>query len=141
MHLRQGVDFVFTYGPLGFLGVMRPYLGATSLLALVATGAIIFGLVVAMLIEARRIVPLWAAALVTLAIARTFVMLPPFEAFQALVLIACFEALAGRIRVPAPTFAVSLGVAAGAAALGKLNVGVFVTAMGAATAVAVDARS
>jgi hypothetical protein len=137
MDLRQGVDFVFTYGPLGFLAVPHPYLGVTSLLALVASGAVYFSLVAVMLIEARRVVPLWAAALVVLAIARTFVALPPFEAFQVLVFIACVEALAGRVRAPAGAIALGLGIAAGFAMLGKLNVGVFVASMGAVTALAV----
>ena len=53
-----------------------------------------------MLVEARRILPLWAAFIVTLLVARIFVVLPPFEAFQALFFIWCVEALADRIRLP-----------------------------------------
>ena len=140
LDLRQGVDLVFTYGPLGFLSIPTPYLGATSLLALIATVAVYLSLVTVLLVEARRVVPSWAAGLVVLAIARTFVSLPPFEAFQALTFIACVEVLAGRIRLPAPTIAAVLGVAAGVALLGKLNVGVFVASMGAVTALAIDRR-
>ena len=138
--LRHGVDMVFTYGPLGFLSVPQPYLGGTSLLALIASAAVYFGLVAVLLIEARRILPLWAAALVVLAIARSFALLPPFEAFQALILLACIEALAGRIPLPASTIGVLLGVGAGIAMLGKLNVGVFVAAMGFVTALSIDRR-
>jgi hypothetical protein len=140
MDLRHGVDLIFTYGPLGFLSVPQPYLGGTSALALVASGAVYFSLVAVLLIEARRVVPLWAAALVVLVIARTFVKLPPFEAFQALMFIACVEALAGRIRLPAPAIAAAFGIAAGVATLGKLNVGVFVAAMAGVTALAIDPR-
>ena len=68
--LRQGVDIVFTYGPLGFLSVPEPYLGASSLLALLATGAAYLGLVTALLVEARRILPLGLAALVVLVVAQ-----------------------------------------------------------------------
>jgi hypothetical protein len=138
--LRHGVDVVFTYGPLGFLSVPQPYLGGTTLLALIASMAIYLGLVTVLLVEGRRVLPLWAAAVVTLLIARTFVMLPPFEAFQALIFVVCIEALVGRIRLPATATLTLIGVAAGVAALGKLNVGVFVGAMGLVTALAIDRR-
>lgn len=139
-HLRQGVDFVFTYGPLGFLAAPEPYLGGTSLLALLTSGAIYLGLITILLIEARRLVPLWAAALIVFLIARMFTSLPPFEAFQALIFVVAVEALAGRIRLPAPVFCTALGVAAAIALLGKLNVGIVVAAMGCATAATVDRR-
>jgi hypothetical protein len=137
MDLRQGVDFVFTYGPLGFLGFPHPYLGATSSIALFVTIVIYFALVATMLIEARRALPLWAAAIVTLVVARIFVLLPPWEALQALVVLWCVEALADRIPLQTPAIAAVGGVIAGLAGLGKLNVGVLVVAMGAATAVAI----
>jgi hypothetical protein len=140
MDLRQGVDFVFTYGPLGFLSVPVPYLGGTSLLALLAVGAVYFGLVAFVLVESRRLVPLWAAILVTLAIARVFASLQPFEAFEALVFVVCVEALGGRIRLPPASIAVGLGIAAAIASFGKLNTGVFIAAMGLATAVTIDRR-
>jgi hypothetical protein len=133
MGLRHGVDFVFTYGPLGFLGSPLPYVGATSTLALAATIAIYLALIGTMLAEARRILPTWAAALVTLLAARTFVYLPPFEAFQILIFVWCVETLAGRIPLPTTTLAVVGGMLAAAGSLGKLNVGIFVVAMGAVT--------
>jgi hypothetical protein len=140
MDLRQGVDLVFTYGPLGFLSVPQPYLGGTSLLALLACAGVYFGLVAVLLVEARRVLPLWAAAVVVLAIARSFALLEPSEAFQALVFVICLEALAGRVRLPTLTTVALIGVAAGLGALGKLNVGIFVAAMGFATAVTIDRR-
>ena len=76
-----------------------------------------------MLVEARRLLPLWAAFLVTLLVARIFVLLPPFEAFQALIFIWCVEALADRIPLPASALAAIGGVLAGAAVLGKVSVG------------------
>lgn len=138
--LRQGVDIVFTYGPLGFLSVPEPYLGASSLLALLATGAVYLGLVTALLVEARRILPLGLAALVVLMVARLFAGLPPFEAFQALVFVGCVEALSGRIRLRPEVIAATLGVAAAVAALGKINVGIFVAGMGLVTALTMDRR-
>ena len=140
MDLRQGVDMVFTYGPLGFLSIPTPYLGVTTLFALLATVTIYFALVAILLVEARRVVPLWAAVLIVLAIGRTFVALPPFEAFQALVFVVCVEALADRINLPTPAIAVAIGIGAGFASLGKLNVGVFIAAMGAVTAMSIDRR-
>ena len=138
LDLRQGVDLIFTHGPLGFLSIPQPYLGVTSALALFASGAVYFSIVAALLIEARRVVPLWAAALVVLAIARTFVQLPPFEAFQALMFVACVVTLAGRIRLPTPAIVAALGIAAGVAMVGKLNVGLFMASMAAVTALTID---
>lgn len=137
MHVRQGVDFVFTYGPLGFLGFPHPYLGVTSSMALFTTIVIYVALAATMLVEARRSLPLWAAVIVTLLMARFFVLLPAWEALLALVALWCIGALAGRMPVPTPTIAAIGGVIAGVAGLGKLNVGVFVFAMGAAMALAI----
>ena len=91
--------------------------------------AIYVALIGTMLVEARRLFPLWAAFLVTLLVARIFVLLPPFEAFQALIFVWCVEALADRIRLPTLALAAIGGVLAGAAVLGKVNVGIFVVAM------------
>ena len=97
MDLRQGVDIVFTYGPLGFLSIPQPHLGATSLLAPTSPRpATHFGLVAILLLEARRALPLRAAALVFLVIARTFAMLPPPQRSRLFSSIVCVEALAGR---------------------------------------------
>jgi hypothetical protein len=135
--LRQGVDFLFTYGPLGFVGFPNPYVGPTSSIALAVTIAVYFALIVTMLIQSRRALPLWAAAVVTLLVARIFVSLPPFEAIQALVFLWAVEILANRMPLPTPALAAGAGILAGAVALGKLNVAVFVVAMGAAAMVAV----
>jgi len=69
-HLRYGVDIVFTYGPLGFLGYSQPLVGSMSRLALLATGAVYFGVVATLLIDVRRAVPLWAALLLVFLIGR-----------------------------------------------------------------------
>ncbi len=120
--LRHGVAF-FTYGPLGFLGFPIPYLDLTSTVALTVSIAIYLALIGTMLVEARRLLPLWAAFVVTLLVARIFVLLPPFEAFQALIFIWCVEALADRIPLPTSALAAIGGVLAGAAVLGKVSVG------------------
>ena len=133
LRLRHGVDIVFTYGPLGFLGFPHPYVGVTSAIALLAAIAIYVALIGTMLVEARRILPLWAAILVTLLAARIFVYLPPFEAFQALFFVWSVEALADRVRLSVPAMAVIGGILAGAATLGKVNIGIFAVLMGMVT--------
>jgi hypothetical protein len=129
--LRQGVDFAFTYGPLGFLTVPQPYLGFTSLLALITSFALYAALVATMLVFARRIMPIWLAALVTLVIARFFSGLFPPEAFQALAFVLAVEAIIGTRSRQSLLIPVLLGVLAGVALLVKLNVGVYVAAVGA----------
>jgi hypothetical protein len=136
--LRHGVDFVFTFGPLGFLGFPQPSLGASSSLALIASAAIYLALVGTMMVEARRAMPIWAAALVTFLVARTFVFLPPFEALHALAFLWSVEALAGRIPMPTAWLVGGAGMLSGVAAMGKLNVGVFVASMLAVTAVTIS---
>src|SRR5256885_3780653 len=95
--LRQGVDVVFTYGPLGWLTVAHPVFGWTSVVALIATGGIYFGIVVTLFYQVRRLLPLWATALLALLVARTFIGLPPPEALQVLLFAWAIEALAGQI--------------------------------------------
>src|SRR4051794_35227352 len=114
MRLQHGVDIVFTYGPLGFLASPHPYVDGTSALALIASIAIYMALIGTMLVEARRILPLWAALVVTLMVARFLVYLEPFEAFQALFVVWCAEALGGRIGLPITTQAAIGGILAGA---------------------------
>jgi len=135
--LQHGVDFIFTYGPLGFLGFPVPYLDGTSALALIFSIVIYVALIGTMLVESRRLLPLWAAFLVTLLVARIFVLLPPFEAFQALIFIWCVEALADRIRLPTLALAAIGGVLVGATVLGKVNVGIFAVAMVGVTVVTI----
>jgi hypothetical protein len=140
LHLRSGVDLVFTYGPLGYLVSPNPYLGGTSLLALVADSAVYLGLIAVLLASTRRILPIWAAALVVVLIGRTFAFLPTFEALQALTLLACAEALATRHDWRPAIVCVALGLAAGVTVLGKINVGVFVVGMTVVTSMTLDRR-
>jgi hypothetical protein len=135
--MRQGVDFVLTYGPLGFLSVPQPYMGLTSLLALIFCFAVYAALVAAMFVSARRIVPIWLAALITLLVGSYFGSLPTFEALQALVFVLAVEAMTRRPSMRPPVIAILFGVVAGVASLGKMNVGVFVAVMGAIVALTV----
>jgi hypothetical protein len=139
--LRYGVDAVFTYGPLGFLGFPRPaFVGFTSALAVIASLAVYTSLVATILVEARRALPLWAAALVTLLVARFFAFLPPFEALEILAFLWSVEAIAGRIRLSSSVIIVVAAILGAVAALGKVNVGAFVAIFGAVTAATVAPR-
>jgi hypothetical protein len=135
--MRAGVDIVFTYGPLGFLSAPQPYTGFTTLLAILFSFAVYAALAAAILVAAARAVPFWAAALVTLVIARFFVDLPPFEALQALVFVLAVEAIRRGPSNHGYAFAAGFGVLGAVAILGKLNVGVFVIAVGALASVAI----
>ncbi|HET7495590.1 MAG TPA: glycosyltransferase family 87 protein [Candidatus Limnocylindrales bacterium] len=128
--MRHGVDIVFTYGPLGFLGWPMPHVGFTSSMAMLASGAIYLALITTMLIQARRIVPGFAAVLVTVLVARIFVFVPPFEALQILMFLIGVELLSRRVTLPLATSAALLGIVAGAAVLGKLNIGIVVLLLG-----------
>jgi len=139
--LRYGVDVVFTYGPLGFLGSSQPLVGWTSRAAFLATGAVYLALISVLLIDIRRVLPLWAAAMLVLVIGRTLAVVQPFEAFLALAAILGIDILAGRVPLSADAVAVAYGIAAGFAALGKIDVGVFVGAIGLIVSAAVSRRS
>ncbi len=130
LRLRPGVDIVFTYGPLGFLGYPHPYVGLTSALALVASLAVYTALIGMMFYEARRVLPIWAAFVVTLLVARILVSLPPWESFQALALLCYVEILADRVPWSPTIVAAVAGALAGAATLGKTNVGIVVVLLG-----------
>jgi hypothetical protein len=135
--LQHGVDMVFTYGPLGFLGFPIPYVGVTSTLALIAAGVVYLALITTLFIEARRVLPSWSAGLVTLLVARAFVLLPPFEAFQALILIWSIEILGGTARPRGAILPIVAGAVAGLAIFGKANIGAGVAAMALVTTFAV----
>jgi hypothetical protein len=130
---------VFTYGPLGFLSVPSPFFGASSVLAIVATGAVYLAAAATLLVPARRLLPLWAAAAGVLVTARAvFPSLPPFEMLQALIFVWCVDALlADRLRVRAEWLIAAAGVVAAIALMGKTNVGLFGSAMLLVAAIAV----
>jgi len=138
--LRYGVDVVFTYGPLGFLGSSQPLVGWTSRVAFLAAGAVYLGLITVLLVDVRRALPLWAAALLVLVIGRTLAVIEPFEAFLTLAFLLGIDILAGRVSLPADAVAVAYGIAAAMAALGKVDVGVFVGAIGLIVSAAVSRR-
>lgn len=128
---RFGQDLVFTYGPLGFLAAPSPFFGASSVMAILATGGVYLAAVATLLVLARRLMPSWLALAVVVLTARAiFPWLEPFETLQALIFIWCVEAvLAERLPVRPERLIVGAGVLASVALMGKTNVGVFGTAM------------
>jgi hypothetical protein len=133
--LHFGEDIVFTYGPLGFLSVPTPFVGVSSVLAIVATAGVYLAAAATLLVLASRLLPGWAAIVVVLVTARAvFPFLPPFEMLQALVFVWCVEAVLAeaaptRFRVPAEWLIAGAGFVAAIALIGKVNVGVFAAGM------------
>ena len=135
--LRFGTEIVYTYGPLGFLSVPTPPVGIGSSLALVASAAVYVTLAATALVELRRWLPWWAALGIAFVGCRMWSSLPPFEAAQVLVFIAGVELVLDRVQLDDRLVIGLAGVASAFAALGKLNVGVFVAAMALVTVLAV----
>jgi hypothetical protein len=135
--LAFGREFVWTYGPLGFLLHPYPYVGFTSSLGIVYDGLVYAGIAALLVISARRAMPLWAAALVALIAGRIFIVVPPPEAQIGLVALVAVEVLAGRVRLAPMVIVVIAGVAAGITGLGKLNAGMFVALAGAIVTIGV----
>ena len=131
---------MFTYGPLGFLAWPTPFVGATSTLAFIASAAIYLAMVVFLLDAARRMFPLVVAVVVVLVFARALGYLAPSETLQVVVFAVGVDLLR-RDRVTRPSvIAAALGALAAAAVLGKLNIGVSVTAMALVVVLAVSPR-
>ena len=138
--LHQGYDFgsevIFTYGPLGFLhfpvavfpGPLRLAFGFVAVLAL--------ALAATMLWSARRALGTWwlavpAAYVVTTLVAGEATLVLGFAAAVALI----------ARRGPATPIAAGLGVLAGIEALGKVNLGVALLALGAIAALTTTRRT
>jgi hypothetical protein len=128
---RFGEDIVFTYGPLGFLSAPSPFFGASSVLAILATGGVYLAAAATLLVLTGRLLPGWLAVIVVFLTARaTFPWLLPFEMLQAVTFVWCVEAvLAKRLPVPAEWLVVGAGILASVALMGKVNVGVFSAGM------------
>jgi hypothetical protein len=136
--LRFGTDLVFTLGPLGFLAAPTPIFGWSSVLAVILVGLLSLATAATLVVVLRRLLPLWAAALAALAIARlAWLFLPPFEMLQIVVAIwaveACFSTKQGPLAER--WLPLGSGVIAAIALLGKVNIGLFLTAILTATIV------
>ena len=138
--LRFGHDIVFTYGPLGFLSQSVPFVGPTSALAFVVSALVYLAAIGILLGSARRLFSLPVAIVVTLLFGRGLAMLAVSETLQFVVFAAGVDLLR-RDHVPRPEWvALAAGALAGAAVLGKLNIGVFVSAMAFVVVLAISPR-
>lgn len=138
--LAHGRDIAWTYGPLGFLGRPTPFVGATSAVAFFVTAAIYLAALVALLHAARRHFGLAVAVVVTLLAGRAIAFIEPFETLLIVAFAAAVELLR-RDPVRRPDWvAVMAGILSGAAMLGKLNDGVFITALSVVVVAAVARR-
>lgn len=119
-----GSDILFTFGPLGFLGYPQPYLGGTSVVALVFVGVVHVAACAGLFRLARQALGGVAAFALVLATAFTFAWVTGWILYGALIFIASATAvLRHPNRGTGLVFATGLGVAAGIALLGKLNIG------------------
>lgn len=146
LHLasRMGLDFgteiAWTYGPLGFLTVpvlSYPLQGALSLLYVALVQA---GLAVSLLWAARRSMPLWLAAPLTVVACLAVTTTESDDRLSAAVLVAFFVwCIAVLRRPPAPgghaawTFPLLAGVLGGSQILVRLNAGLTVLILGGLT--------
>ena len=120
--LRFGEEFVFTYGPLGFLEVPALYDEGLWAIAILYRGLVHVALAMSLLWVARRAFPL------AVAVAACYTLLVIGHLEGAVVLIAliwCLVALGDHPpRQAAPLVAVGGGVVAAIEVLGKLNFGI-----------------
>jgi len=121
--LSYGSDISFTFGPLGFLGFPQPYLGWTSVLALVFVGAVHIATCATMFHLARQAAGRpWAFVLV-FAVSFAFPWVVGWALYGVLIFIASAAAVLRRSDHPTGLwFAVALGAAVGFGGLGKLNI-------------------
>jgi len=147
LHLaaRQGLHFgpevAFTFGPLGFLGSPQPYLGWTSAAALLFVATVHFGACLGLLHLARGTIGFPKATVFVLLIAFTFVWITGWRLFGVLVFIAVASALLRhRDASTGLRFAMVLGGAVAALALGKLNIGAVALLIGTIGVIATGRR-
>ena len=137
--LDWGTQFVFTYGPLGFLSQPLTMYGGLSALAAVYAVAALVGLAAAYLWAARRrgvpLIVAFAVAFVASSLANLF------DAVLPIVFIACAVALGEQTSRRSHSVVVyGGGVVAAIEALVKLNSGLAIVAMIAITVVALPGR-
>lgn len=136
--LQFGTQFVFTYGPLGFLQVPALYGEALWMLAFAYRGLLYVGLAISLVWAARRAFPL------AVAVAGCYVLLAAGYAEEAALLVALVWCLAALEERP-PRFALPLVAFGGAVfgaieLLGKANSGIGVLALCGLTLVGIPGR-
>ncbi len=127
-HLRFGTDFIFTYGPLGFLTVPTPFLGFTSVLGLIYMAVLHASLCLAIALVAVQIKPLWVALPLAYVAARTITGLaaPDTEGIVVAVLVGAILVLDRRVVVQTGWLVGVAALISAIALLGKLDAGILV---------------
>ncbi len=128
--LLFGADVAYTYGPLGFLGLPQPYFGGTSALALGFAVVVHGGIALLVLAALREAMPLWVALSDALIVTRLDGYMLAWDATVPLAVLIAAAVVLGRRRLDRfPLAPIALGLLAGPALLGKLNVGLIVFAV------------
>jgi hypothetical protein len=136
--LQFGTQFVFTYGPLGFLEHPAFYDGDLWILAFLYRGLVYAALASALLWAARRAMPLPLAVAVVYGLLVVGYLEP---AAVLLTLLVCLAALSDRPPARAAyLLAVGGGILAGVELLGKLNFGLTILALCLLTLCGVERR-
>jgi len=130
-HLQFGPDFIFTYGPLGFLTVPTPYLGLTSAVGLLYMAVLQAGLCLAIALVAIQIRPRWVALPVAYVAARSISGLaaPDAEGIVVAVLVGTLLVLDRRVGIPTNWLVGVSALVSATALLGKLDSGVLVAVL------------
>jgi hypothetical protein len=126
-HLHFGSQLAYSFGPLGFIALPQPYFGWTSALAFVFVASLGLLACLAVVHMLRRAFPFWVALPLAYLIARPLSWIAGWDLVAVMAFIACVELLRRYGARNIPTWAlVGLGLMAGLALLGKINVGITV---------------
>ena len=137
-----GDDFVFTYGPLGFLTFARLYYVPLGALALLYVSVMHWALIAALIAVLRRVWGVVPAVVIAYLAGAAFANTTPDDPTSTELTAVAFIAVIVALRTPPRGRALDLavagaGVLGGFAALVKPNTGVTVIALGAVAALAV----
>lgn len=136
--LHFGSEIVYTFGPLGFLGLPQPYYGATSAFATVAVASANLIACIGLMHLTRRSFPIWLAVPAVYVAARSLSWNAGWDLVGLLGLALAVETIrVASDHPPRKVLFAGLGVLAGVALLGKLNVGLVVATVGAITTFAI----
>lgn len=136
--LHFGTQFVFTYGPLGFLEHPALYDGTLWIVAFLYRGVVYLALATALVWAARRAMPAPLAAVLVYGLLVVGYLDP---AAVLLALVVCAAALSDDPPARAPALvAVGGGTLAALELLGKLNFGLTIAALCAITLLGLDRR-
>jgi hypothetical protein len=125
--MHFGSELAYTYGPLGFIGLPQPYFGWTSAIAFAFVLSLNLLVCVVVVYLLRRAFPFWLALPMAYTIVRPLGWTGGWDLVSLIAFVACVELLRRYGARAIPNWAlVGLGLMAGPALLGKINVGITV---------------